>query len=664
VLQPEWTTIGIDVIMKLRKIALWTIVAVASAFILSAVALRLLTNSDQLKQLARDHVRNAWSRDLTVGELSLAFTPMPGFHATNVSLSNPAWAHEKYLLEVKELNARVAFFPLFTGKIIVDRLSMDGFKMHLQQTPDGRKSWQTPAPSAPSPSADVAQARIADALPKVFALRNGTIDFRNQNDTETAWQVDAAQLDAHTGWRDVEVDVRGSRNGHVMQVQGKLDDAGQLGVKDAVSNGRLQVRAGTGSLVVTGELPLDPAPHRYHFKAAFEGSLAEAYAFLDIGGRPPVEFKASINMQAAGDMIDASDLQLQLGKLHVTGNAHITKRGDVPVFDARLNADHIDWVQTLLDAGEPPTPAKPAGELFYDNPLPWDQLASMTSVEGTLHAKITSLKMRPGIELDNVVGDMKFSDGRLNVTAFEAKLLGGSATGSALLDGSRRSAQVNLHLTDALLAAWFSQTHKHVVLADGRMQVHAAVSASGKSMKELAASLTGPVTFDIGPAKMVSKKLSEAETLLTGILPFLSAKGSDQIDLACIGGRLPFEHGIARGDNIIGVRSDASQLLVSGNVDLRRQTLDLHGPVRARSGIALGVTTFANGVRIDGGITAPHVGLDKAGAPGAVARLAAAVFTGGASIVGTTLWDGAQATANPCVIALATAPPIARPHKK
>ena len=639
--------------MKPRKIALWSIAAVTSALVVSALALHILTDSDHLKQLARDHVRNGWSRDLTVGELSLTFTPMPGFHAVDVSVSNPAWAHERIFLEAKQLDARVALLPLLTGRIAVDRLSVDGFKINLQHASDGRKSWQTPDTAAPSPSVDIARSRLADILPKAFALRNGIIRFRDQSDAEKNWQVDAARLDAHAGWRDAALDLHVSRNGHVVQVHGQLDDASQLGLKDAVSNGHLQVRTGTASLVVTGALPLDPALHRFHVNAEIEGSLEEAYAFLGIVRRPPVALKASASLQAAGDIISANDLQLQLGKLHLRGNARMTKRGVVPVFDARLDADHLDWVQTLLDAGQAPLPPKPPGELFHDNDLAWPMLAATAGIEGTLHANIQFLKLRSGVELSSVVGDMKLADGRLNVTSVAAKLLGGSATGSALLVGSRRSAQVDLRLTDTLLSAWFSQTHKHVALAEGRMQVRAVINANGRSMKELAASMTGPVTFDIGPVTVYSKKLSAAETLLVGLAPFMSAKGVDQVDLICIGARLPFDHGIARGDHILGIRSDASQLLTSGTVDLRAQTLDLRGPVHARTGIALGVTTFANGVKIEGKIAASHVGLDKADAPGAVARVAAAILTSGASVVGTALWDSAQKQPNPCVVALA-----------
>jgi len=39
-----------------------------------------------------------------------------------------------------------------------------------------------------------------------------------------------------------------------------------------------------------------------------------------------------------------------------------------------------------------------------------------------------------------------------------------------------------------------------------------------------------------------------------------------------------------------------------------------------------------------------------------ITRIAAVIFTGGASIIGTTLWDGARAAPNPCLVALAAAP--------
>ena len=131
---------------KPRKIALWGIAAVASVLVLSALALHTLTDSEHVKQIARDHVRKSWARELAVGKLSLSFTPMPEYRATDVAVSNPAWAHDKTFLEAKELNARIAILPLLTGRIVVERLSVEGFKIRLQDAPDGRKSWKRRRP--------------------------------------------------------------------------------------------------------------------------------------------------------------------------------------------------------------------------------------------------------------------------------------------------------------------------------------------------------------------------------------------------------------------------------------------------------------------------------------------------------------------------------------
>ena len=90
------------------------------------------------------------------------------------------------------------------------------------------------------------------------------------------------------------------------------------------------------------------------------------------------------------------------------------------------------------------------------------------------------------------------------------------------------------------------------------------------------------------------------------------------------------------------------QLLTRGNVDLRDQTLDLHGRVRARSGVNLGVSTFASEVKLTGQIVKPEMNLDESGAVGIIARVGAAIFTSGLSVVATSLWDGANPDSDPC----------------
>ncbi|MGZ5859089.1 MAG: AsmA family protein, partial [Burkholderiaceae bacterium] len=225
---------------KSHKVALYCIAAVAVVLALSAWTLHTLISSDRLKKMAQTYVQKIWARELTVSDLSLSFTPLPEVQATDVSVSNPAWAHDKTLLQAKQFNARLKLFPLLAGHIVVDQLTVDGFILHLQRTEDGRKNWDNRASSMPGTPAP--HPALADVPLYALSLSKGAITFRDGSDEETAWQVDNAHFSTDAGWRDVAFDARAARDSHVLQVQSKFDNLNQLGIKDAVTDGTVRMR--------------------------------------------------------------------------------------------------------------------------------------------------------------------------------------------------------------------------------------------------------------------------------------------------------------------------------------------------------------------------------------------------------------------------------------
>lgn len=637
---------------KSRKVALWSIAAVALTLALGAMLLHAITDEARLKEMVQNHVRKTWGRELSVGKLSLTLTPMPALHAADVTLSSPEWAQDKALLEARHITVGLKLLPLLGGRVAIDNLTLAGFAINLQQDPDGRKSWAIT--TGIGPAAQTAGPAYANMQIKQLDLRHGNIRYRNAANQVSEWQVENAHAAAADGLRAVTMRAVVSHDGNVLHAKATLDDLSQLGVAGASTNGMIKLEAGPATMQIKGRLPLDAQRDNFAVDIAVDGtSLDQGLGFFDIAHRLRAPFRASGKIQAEHGAIKASAIQLQLGQVTMNGEVNIVRRGTTPIFDATLHADRIDWVQARHDAGLAPLPPKPKNELFYDNPLPWSLLAATRGMEGVVRTRIQFLKLRSGTELTDVRSDLQFADGHLTLPAFRANLLGGTASGTAVMDGARQSAQVELHLKDTLLGNWLAQTRKKARLTGGPVQLHASVTARGASMKKLAASLTGPVTIQVGKAALLSQKLGEAEALFVGLLPYLSARDSSQVELRCVGARLPFVQGVTQGTDFIGTRSEASQILVSGTVDLRRQALDLHGPVRARSGITLGVANFANELKIEGPITGPTVGLDKAAAPGALARVAAAILTGGVSMIGTAIWDGAQAVPNPCDVALA-----------
>jgi uncharacterized protein involved in outer membrane biogenesis len=645
--------------MHIRGRKIWWAVGIAAvALLLAAITVRLAFDKTRVIELIQSRAKHAVARDLVIGDLSLQLVPLPALVARRVTLSNPDWARERNLLEADSITAHLNLLPMLGGQLVVSSIAVDGLKANPEIASDGRKSWDFPRGTSNTG---------ASALPinpqniTAVRVRAAQINFIQRGQARQ-WDIQELAVRTQPGWRNAQLEARITRNSHDMQLKGHFDDLSRIGVKGALSQASMQVQWGQAQLNLVGQIPLESGLEGMTLKAGFRSqSLDDLLGFFAIknGTVAPISAGAAVRMQQGWIKLD--DLAVKLGDLAVTGNLKFNLTGTRPQFDGKLSTPRLDWARALSDAGRPPLPPKPPGELFRTHPLAWALLAAMEGVDGKLDAQIRSLVLRSGVEIKEARADMTFKGDRAQVSRFSGNLLGGVANGSAQLEGRRKTIRVELEADGISLGEWLAERESKLALTGGPMKINASFTASGASMKELAASLTGPVNVQIGPAKIQSQKMQEAETLLIGLAPMLSAKEANEVNLACAGLRLPFSNGRAEGVAIAGARSDVSQLLTTGYIDLREQTLDLRGRVKARSGVSLGISTLAGGVKIAGRIVHPEVGMDPAGTPGILARLGAAIATGGASLLVTSIWDAANPASDPCQIVFAKpARPAAR----
>lgn len=638
-----------------QKKAVWTAGAFGLASIAYAVVLPALFDGEQIKKLAHEKVQETWSRKLSIGDLSLRLQPFPELHAENVSLTNPSWAKNQHLLHASSVSARLELLPLLRRKVRIKSISIDGFSAHLELSPDGkRKSWELNTGNpVQNPSAEQTTSLDFQSL-RNLRIRNADISYPGRQKKISVWHIDDISGKAQAGFRDVRIDARLSRNKHPVHIEAKFEDLSRFGKKGATSEGSVDLRWDSSHLKIAGKVPLEASLQGNHLQVDFTSkSFADILGFIGIESRKTAPLNASAMLIESQGRINAIDLKVGLGKLTMSGDAQLKLPVSKPAITARLVAGHVDWPQALLDAGRP-APSQAPDELFPTHPLAWKSLLAFHGMQGLADVKVESLKLRSGITLKNAKAKLNLKGDRLNVTAFSADLLGGSMSGNMQLNGSRKSVRLNLDASDVSLAQWFAERGKTAGLSGGPMKIKASVSASGTSMKNLAASLTGPVSISVGPAVITSQMAGAAETLLTGMF---SVSDTGRINLQCASAQLPFESGRATAKPIVGVRSDTSQLLTSGFIDLQKQTLDLRGRVRAVSGVSLGVAMMAGDVKIAGKLLRPEVGLDPSGAPEVLARLGAAFATGGISILGTTIWDAANTRGDPCAVVLAKKKP-------
>lgn len=612
--------------------------ALLLAILAAAAAIHAWFDGDRLIALARAHAKSAWSRELEIGHLSLSLLPAPTLHAEAVRLSNPAWAQQPRLAEIDSLEVRLAIAPLLTGHIAPRMLSAKGLHLDLERDADGRVNWRLERDGS----------RVDWS--RLDALHAEDAELRYRDGDRPVLDLSLPQADLHSagGWRDAHLVATLARNGQTLHIDGHCDSLAQLNQAGATSDCKLAANADGAKLSFAGKLPL--AAETSTLAATLDIDAPKASGLLAFLGmqRQVAPLALHADVDGTSGPIRLRNAHARLGATEAEGTVSVHVDGKAPRYEADISMPRLDWKQLLRDAGREAPGAPPPGSLFRHSPLPWPALQRLAGIDGRIRLSAGEAKLLSGIAFHGLEADIAAGGGVIDIHRYAMKLLGGSADGALRLDPAQHRARLKLDTRGVLLERWFSERGRKLPLSGGPMRIEADVHGHGDSMAALAATLDGAIDVHGGRTVIHSARAGEAEKLLTDMLPLFSERDAQQMTLECFSGRLRFANGRAAGGGIAGARSDVSQLLTSGDVDLRRQDVDLHGRVRARHGVPLGISVLTSDVRIHGPLKKPAIALDPAGAPGALARLGAAFLTGGLSIIATAAWDAANPATDAC----------------
>ncbi|HEX7559697.1 MAG TPA: AsmA-like C-terminal region-containing protein, partial [Usitatibacter sp.] len=545
--------------------------------------------------------------------------------------------------QVDRIVARLELLPLFVGRARIASLDLEGVKASLEVSPDGKASWDL----ASGASADGTR-RSASSEAQLLALReirihNADIVHKPKSGPAVPWHVEEATARGASDLREVRVEASVSRRQHPLRIEAEFEDLSRVGHLGATTPGKIAFDWGQTRIAIAGQLPLEATLKGYALKADLKAaSFNDMLAFFDMRQGRTAAASAHLEAHESQGWADITQFAGALGAFRFTGEAKVSWSGPRTVVKGRLDGDRLAWARFLLDAGYPELPGLEPEEMFHDNPLAWPLLVSLQGSEGALDVRLKSLLLRNGVELRDWKSSIAFADDRLDVKAFSAEMLGGSGSGTMAFEGRKKTVRVNFDGTNLLLERWFHERSVAIPFTGGPMKVKAAFTATGSSMKDLAASLTGPITLRIGPGVWVSEKAGHAQSVMTSAF---SSNDTGSIDFECIGASMPFSDGRATSNSLVGARSNASQLVTSGTIDFREESLDLRGRVQPLSG-KVGLATIAGDIRITGKIRKPHASLDPVGAPAAIVRAGAAIATAGLSLVGTARADAEHGKKN------------------
>lgn len=621
-----------------QRRALYSVGSAAVLLMLAVVAAHLLIDPDKLKALAREKAQAAYSRDLQIGKVELGLFPLPFIAATEVTFANAPWAKERYLFRADRIDAHLALIPLITGNVKLKSLFIRGGRAILEISKDGRGSWQL---SAPENEATKKPAAPNDNLLELRQLRleNFAIVDQRKRDEPHLWQVNEASLIMVPLLRDVHLEADVARDGRPLKADIRLDDCSHFGEPGAATQGSILLDWGGAQLKLAGHVPLDASleGQRLHGELTAK-ALGDMLGFFGLKRQPRVPIEAHFGMTGAKGDIHLHDVKLSIGTLSATGDVHVKLGGPKAMYDVRLSAGEVEWSRMLHETGGEVHQGVPAGEILPTGPMGWGALRGLKNKKGTLEAQVGRVRLGNGLTLANVKTKMTFEDDRLDVPVFTTDMLGGNASFKVRLEGNAQRGHLEMEGRNLLLERWFKERGKKIPFEGGPMQIKASLDAKGESMKDLAASMTGPVTIRMGRGVYASEKAGDVEAMLS------TAAGGGQkgIRFECVAARLPFRSGRADQGAQVGAASAVSYLLTSGGIDFREQRLDLHGRLKPRSGLAL--ATVAGDVKIFGSMAKPQIALDHAPV---MARIGAAIATAGITAAATALADAATSE-NPC----------------
>ena len=598
-----------------------TLAVLGGVVLLLLIAVAIAIRTVDVKEFIgpiQQRVKDATGRDLTVrGGIDLKLGLEPKLVLDEVALGNAPWSKQPQMITAKHVEAQIELLPLLRKRFEIVSFKLIEPTIALETDPSGKGNWEFPSlpaaatASTPAPSgATLGGFAVGD-----IAISDGAVTFRDGKTGDvTTIVIEALSLHARNAQTPISGRFRGKINDTAVALEGDFGPLEQL------------------------------LRQRWPYPVTVQGEL---------NGK-----KASVDTQITvkDSVVGLDNLKVGSGSSQLTGKMAVVTTGMRPKLTFKLDA----LAASLADFSFPAkavAAAKAAAKpkyVFSEEPI---DVAALKEFDAEGEITVGTLTLLDGRRLDQVHAQLSLVNGKLDVPVLQASTFGGTLLAHAQLDASHSpEASLNMHVEAknldlaAIMVAAGVQREFH----GGKTEFKADITAHGVSLHQWASTANGNVIALIGPATVAGGKATQASSLdrLAGAVnPFRETDSLTQLHCAVI--RLPLKNGVAGVDRSIAAETSKLGATASGTLDFRDEMLDLAFRPQVRQGVKIEIPQVAELVRMHGSFASPSVGIDATATAATVARLGAAVYTGGLSIIGESLLAQAKGDPGaPCQIAL------------
>jgi uncharacterized protein involved in outer membrane biogenesis len=522
--------------------------------VLGAAATFVLTfDAANYKQEIAGAFEAATGRKLHFGGAieSNILTLQPAITLHDASLLNPSGFSRPALATAKRMHLIVRLRPLLDRKIAIVRLELEGGDVLFEMNEKGERNWRQKAAAPPA----------ITAIPPV--------------------------------------NVPGVRIGAGQQIAGLTVDRLHLkNVKIAYLHGPTKLESGVELDEATIIIPAEHKPMTVALAGTYQGAKVVTSGTVGSLG-DLLAPRAGANFPLA--------LKVAFGRsqLEIDVKADLTAK--VPTAQGRVTAKLLD-----LDALNPPSGRAAApgdGRLFSTAPLP---LGILNAFDATGELSIETLVLRRQ-HFSGVAAKVALKGGDLAATSFGFTLAGARIAGELRINAASAAPAIALRATGSgvrLREVTQVLFERATISSNATFTVN--VNGRGRSMREIAASLSGPVVIALGPGP-----------INTSVLDFLSKDifsmhRGDQLSLVCALARFDFARGTGSARRIV-IDTTRATAYGSGWVSLGSETLDITFAPTTK-GKSLASVAAIVPVRVHGPLVRPNAAPDLSKTPEEVAK--------------------------------------------
>ncbi len=425
--------------------------------------------------------------------------------------------------------------------------------------------------------------------------------------------------------------------------------------------------AGTAGALQSG----DGADLTLHVEANDLGPLASLF-----GGRAPPLPPTTVAARLTGQdrRITLDELDLVAGRSRVMGKISVRPDTTPPQVSIDLASPMIDLAElmparpadaapgaaqpgTAADPPAPPPTTTGARRLFPDVDLPLAALRTLNADFALAAETVVAGDARLGnVELRGIV-----RSGILHLTRAAGAVAGGDLQASMTVD-ARDDALTSLHTGLTIegidLGTVLHEAAANDTITGAPIDLNLSLVGTGATVRSVMAGLSGDVLLEVGEGRLANAYIDLlGADLLSEAVSFLNPFDSEPegANLNCLVAGLVFRGGKAIIDRSVAFETDKTAMVIGGEVDLGAETLDLAVRTESRGGFTISAGMLSRLIRVTGTLASPSIGIDTGGVARAAASVAAAVATGGWSLLAEAVYDAATRDDTPCKTALVQA---------